>query len=109
MLWAPAVACETSLPPTIPRGSSRSCSGLTTLMGWSLRLAPSRVERDAAPHVQAAVGRREQLLAGLPVLREDGHADGQVPVGEHAELGARVRHLGGDAPCERNRARTVLL
>src|ERR671928_56729 len=71
MLWAPAVACETSLPPTIPRGSSRSCSGLTTLMGWSLRLAPSRVERDAAL-VAADAGDDVGLAARAAQQRADG-------------------------------------
>src|SRR2546423_8666134 len=33
MFCAPAVACETSAPPTTPRGTSRSGPGFTTLMG----------------------------------------------------------------------------
>src|SRR5579862_6275361 len=36
MLWASAVVCEISAPPTTPRGTSRSAPGLITFTGASL-------------------------------------------------------------------------
>ena len=38
---APVVACDTSAPPTTPRGTSCSAPGLTTFTGASLRPCPS--------------------------------------------------------------------
>src|SRR5258706_14950628 len=50
MLWAPAVACEISAPPTTPRGTSRSAAGLTTFTAGSLRwTAASDVETVVEP------------------------------------------------------------
>src|SRR3954447_23894622 len=46
MLWAPVVACETSAPPTTPRGTSRSSPGLTT---FTVRVyADARADRPTA-------------------------------------------------------------
>src|SRR2546421_4102637 len=42
MFCAPAVAWETSAPPTTPRGTSRSGPGLTTLMGGVYLRLPGR-------------------------------------------------------------------
>src|SRR4051812_41770593 len=68
MFVAPAVACETSLPPTTPRGTARSGPGFTTLMAASLLR-----QVELVVHPLAALGGRAvvDLLRAEVVRRGD--------------------------------------
>src|SRR3712207_7217741 len=58
MFEEPAVAWETSLPPTTPRGTSRSSpDDLTSLMGRTLRLHPGQLAAGDVEHLAVDVVR----------------------------------------------------
>src|SRR5450755_2929964 len=100
MLWAPAVVCEISAPPTTPRGVSRSGPGLTTLMAASLRGGMGLdlqgwLRRRLVVDLQGGVADAEAVAH---LLLEDPAQLMAVVAGAHDDVGRQRRKARGDLP-----------
>src|SRR3712207_5653608 len=96
MFEEPAVAWETSLPPTTPRGTSRSSpDDLTSLMGRTLRLHPGELAAGDVEHLAVDVVRprraqeedaARRLLRGARAPERDEHGRHAAQLVRDAEL-----------------------
>src|SRR5919198_871308 len=95
MFVAPAVACEISEPPRIPRGTSCSGPGLTSFMRTALPRSWSRARSDAQIVVQPL--RAPGADPVVERLRADVVERG-LPGQRHGAVGAAALGAGGDQP-----------